>query len=366
MTIFRYLAKEIFTALAALTTILLLIFLSNQFVHYLTRAAEGQFPGFVVLRLMMLEIPNLLGLLLPLGLFIAILIAYGRLYAESEMTVLEACGFSQNKLIGITMILASVVAAIVAVLMLWLSPIISADRDRLLTSGGGPSMLIDTIVPGRFREVSGGKRVFYVEQVARDRDSADNIFLAEQAQAKPGQPAASAWNVVSAKSASVETDKKTGEEFVVLHKGNQYSGIPGQKDFRIVKFDRYVARLPRPKPTIRKKERAMPTAQLWPFNNDPRKAAELQWRLSVPLMVLVLALLAVPMSRVNPRQGKFAKLLPSIIIYIIYANLMFIGRNWVARGKLPIWLGMWWLHAAVLLIALALIFAPKCRGLFKR
>ncbi len=362
VTIFRYFAKEILTALSALTSILLLIFLSNQFVHYLTRAAEGQFPAVIVMRLMMLEIPNLLGLLLPLGLFIAILIAYGRMYAESEMTVLEACGFSQMQLISMTMILAAFVTAIVAVLVLWLSPMISADRDRLLT-GGGAAALIATIIPGRFQEISSGKRVLYVEQVKRDRERASNIFLAEQQKSTAGQ---NNWNVVTAHSASVEVDKKTGQQFVVLHNGNEYSGIPGNKDFRIISFDRYVARVPQPKPEVNNKARALPTSNLWHGGGDRKKAAELQWRLSVPIMTLVLALLAVPMSRVNPRQGKFAKLLPSIIIYIVYANLMFISRDWLASGKIPLWLGMWWLHVLVLLLALVLIAAHQWRGFFKR
>ncbi len=365
MTIFRYFAKEILTALSALTSILLLIFLSNQLVHYLARAAEGQFPAVIVMRLMMLEIPNLLGLLLPLGLFVAILIAYGRMYAESEMTVLEACGFSQTQLITMTMILAGSVTVIVAVLVLWLSPKIAADRDQLLT-GGGPAALIEAIIPGRFQELSGGKRVLYVEQVKRDRNSANNIFLAEQQKAEIGQPGNN-WNVVSAHSASLDIDKKTGQQFVVLHDGNEYSGIPGNKDFRIINFNRYVVRVPQPKPEVNKKDRAMPTASLWQLaSNDRGKAAELQWRLSVPIMTLVLALLAVPMSRVNPRQGKFAKLLPSVIIYIIYANLMFISRDWLARGKIPIWLGMWWLHVLVLLLALVLIAKHQWRGLFRR
>jgi len=139
MIILRYFAKEVISTLSALTTILLLVFLSNQFVHYLMRAADGKFPGWVVMKLMMLEIPNLLGLLLPLGLFIALLLVYGRFYADNEMTVLEACGFSQARLLAITFCLASSVAAIIAVLMLWLSPKITLARDHILTGGGADS-----------------------------------------------------------------------------------------------------------------------------------------------------------------------------------------------------------------------------------
>jgi lipopolysaccharide export system permease protein len=96
-------------------------------------------------------------------------------------------------------------------------------------------------------------------------------------------------------------------------------------------------------------------------NPDLKKAAELQWRFSVPLMLLTLTLVAVPLSRVNPRSGKYAKLLPAIVVYIIYANFMFVARDWVASGKIPPWLGMWWLHIAVALLGLFLIYRSQVK-----
>ena len=101
---------------------------------------------------------------------------------------------------------------------------------------------------------------------------------------------------------------------------------------------------------------------LWPLNNaDPQKAAELQWRLSIPLMVFTLTLVAVPLSRVNPRSGKFAKLLPAVIIYIFYANFMFIARNATASGKIPLWIGMWWIHLLVVFFGLLLIWRNQVK-----
>jgi len=130
--IFRYLAKEVFVTLAALTTILMLIFMSNQFVRYLGRVANGQIPLAIIMKLMMLELPNLMGLVLPLGFYVALLIAYGRLYAENEMTVLRACGYSPAKLLKHSYIMAIFVSGLVMTLVLWVSPMIAIERTKLL------------------------------------------------------------------------------------------------------------------------------------------------------------------------------------------------------------------------------------------
>ncbi len=349
MIVQRYLAKEVITTLAALTTIILLIFLSNQFVQYLSRSAGGSLPGMVVLKLMMLEIPNLSGLLLPLGLYMAILVAYGRLYAESEMIVLQACGYTQKQLIITTMGLSLIVAIISGVLMVWASPIIARDRQQLI-KGGGVSALIQVIVPQRFTALNQGKRVFYVSEMSRDHTQAEGIFLAQQ------EKNSSFWNIIWAEKGFTEENKK-GSQFVVLKNGHAYKGAPGSADYQVLSFDKYKVRLPQSNNNALKSEISnTPTAELFPFNNkDPEKAAELQWRFSIPLMALTLGLLAIPLSKVEPRRGKLAKMLPAIIIYVIYANMMFVGRDWIIAKEVPTWLGMWWIHGVVFLLALGLI-----------
>lgn len=358
MLIFRYLAKEVFITLIALTAILLLIFMSNQFVVYLNRAASGKIPAMLVMKLMMIELPNMMGLLLPLGFYVALLVAYGRLYAESEMTILQACGYGPRQLLQHSLIMASVVAVIVAIIMIWASPIIGVERSRLLRTTGIQT-LIQTIVPGRFHAISGGKEVFYVASMNREHTKAKHIFLARLTE-KEGR--GKEWSILWADTAFAEIEPDTHEDYVVLQEGTQYQGLPGQADYQIAKFERYKARLPHPTAEIKSDLHTASTASLWPPNNkDLNKAAELQWRLSVPLMVLTLTLVGVPLSRVNPRAGKFAKLLPAIVLYIIYANFMFVARDWLLSGKIPVWLGLWWLHIVVAIIGLLLIYRNQVK-----
>lgn len=357
MIIFRYLAKEVFLTLIALTAILMLIFLSNQFVQYLNRAASGNIPGVIIMKLMMLEMPNLIGLLLPLGFYIAVLLAYGRLYAESEMTVMVACGYGPKQLLKHSFIMATVVAVIVAAVMIWASPLIATERAKLLRSTGIKT-LIQTIMPGRFHAINGGQQVFYVESMSRDHTKAEQVFLAKNS-VKDNKIQ---WDVLWADKAFAETDQTTGEEYIVLQNGKEYQGTPGHADYQVAQFAEYKTRLPHPIVRINEDIRTAKTWSLFPLNNpDLQKAAELQWRLSIPLMVLTLTLVAVPLSRVNPRSGKFAKLLPAIIIYILYANFMFVARDAITTGTIPIWIGMGWIHILVILLGLLLIWRNQVK-----
>lgn len=352
MLIFRYLAKEVFITLASLTTLLLLIFMSNQFIQYLNRAANGQIPGMLLMKLMMLEMPTLLVLLLPLGFYAALLVAYGRLYAESEMIVLQACGYGPRKLLMHSYIMAFFVTIVVLVIMLWGSPLIMVERARLLRTTGIQT-LIQTIVPGRFQTASGGNQIFYVANMNRDHTVANNVFMARLVQ-KDDQ---SHWDVLWAENAFAETDPGTHEDYVILERGKEYQGTPGQADYQVAQFDRFKARLPHPTVEVKGDIRTLKMAELWPLNNpDLSKVAEIQWRFSIPIMVLTLTLVAVPLSRVNPRAGKYAKLLPAMVLYIIYANMMFIARDWLAAGKIPTWMGMWWPHLLVVILGLLLLY----------
>ncbi len=352
MLVFRYLAKEVFITLVALTSILLLIFLSNQVVIYLNRAASGIIPGMLVMRLMALELPNMLSLLLPLGFYFAILLAYGRLYADSEITVLRACGF--GNLLLYSLIMALFVAIITGV-MVWNNPVIAYKRAKLLQTTGVKT-LIQTIIPGRFRAINGGREVFYVQSMNSKHTNAQNIFIARSVNKDNKQ----AWDVLWADKAFIEQDKNDGLDYLILKNGRKYLGFPGSAELQVASFNNYRSRLPNPEVIVKNDIRAVPFVNLLPYNNaDKKKAAELQWRISIPLMVFPLTLISVPLSRVNPRGGKYAKMLPAIIICILYANFMFISRDWIIAGKIPTWIGVWWLHLLVVALGLFLLWRNR-------
>jgi lipopolysaccharide export system permease protein len=349
MIIKRYLKKEITLTVWVVTIILVGIFMSNQFVRYLNWVAVGKYASSVVLRLLLVQIPLLIGLLLPLGLYVGILLSFARLYVDSEMVVLSACGLSQRKIFKFVLEIAFVIAGVVAIFTLWLNPAIMAYKEKLLSTGSGES-IFQTIFPGRFETTHDGSTIYYVESLSRDRQKAQGVFMATLPDKEGDETTADYWRYMSADSADQYYDENMKANFLVMHNGYRYFGEPGKKDFRIIKFSRYGLRLPDSPVEIVKAANAMSTLKLWALQMYSKEAmAELQWRIALPLSTLLLAFLAIPLSKVHPRSGRFLALLPAILIYVIYANLIFLGRSWIEQGTLSIVLGLWWVHLLLFL-----------------
>ncbi len=366
MVIKKYLAKEIYAHLCVISGILVLIFLSNQLVRFLGRAAAGKLTGGMLLKIMALEIPILLGFLLPIGLFIAILLAYGRLYVDSEMTVLQACGVSQKQLLSYTLTFASVVFVLVLAMNFYITPWLVRDKDKILATNPA-TIIINTLVPGRFKSLN-DQNVVYVENVDNPTQTAQNIFIAKRESVTihkkvNGVDVATkvpVWRVLSADKAYQMQNSELDGSFVVAENGTEYSGVPGQRDFRVIHFKQYGARIP-DADNIKTKlgYDSLSLSELWAQAFSDKKAmAELQWRISMPLSVPILVLLALPLCRVNPRQGRYRKLIPAILLYTVYANMQFVARGWLEEGVIPSYIGLWFLHLVLLLIALSLYLDP--------
>ncbi len=358
MIISRYLIKEVFHTLLAVTFVLLLVFISQQLVRYLSYAASGKIAANILLQIVGFEIPYLLALLLPLGLFLGIILTYGRLYTDNELRVLHACGLSIKRLIMITGTLAALIALVVGILMLWVNPTIAENKQKILTSGSADNLL-DTLMPGRFQVTSDGKRVAYVEKISRNRKEADNIFIAEQeknAVDMTGTP----WIVLSAKNGYQMIDSQTQEAFVVATNGYRYAGTPGQNDYRIIQFEKYAIKTPDTNlNTQRQIDEAIPTKKLIKTYHDPNSASELQWRFAIPFSAFLLALMAIPLSQVKPRQGRYTMLLPAVLIYVAYMNLLFAGRNLIEQKTVSVLMGLWWVHLIALVLIIGLLWRTR-------
>lgn len=364
MIISRYLIKEVSNALLAASFVMLLIFLSNQLIRYLKYAAMGKIAPAVVLQLMGLEIPYLLVLLLPLGMYLGIIVGYGRLYAENEMRVMQAGGLSTQQLIKITGILGVFIGLLVLALALWVNPYLAGEKSKLLKKNIAAENVLDTLIPGRFQVSGDDKRVVYVENIARNRQQAQNLFIAEQGKSQQ-EGDSRVWNVLSAAEGYQARDPKTQDRYVVATDGFRYEGAPGQNEYKIIQFKKYAVRLIEHAMITQQEEVLQPTTTLWNQYQDPKKAAELQWRISMPISALVLAMLAIPLSYVRPRQSRYARLFPAILIYIIYINLLFVARDWIEDKVLSVSLGMWWVHICMLSLVFVLYVMQSHKNPFR-
>ena len=364
MIIFRYLAKEVMYSMIAVSSVLLLIIMSSRFVKYLAEAAAGKIAPDVLLAIMGYRLPGFLELVLPLGLFIGILMAYGRLYMDSEMTVLSACGMSQRKLLGYTMLPALFLAAIVGSLSLYISPV-GIEKAEVILKHQKNRSEFDTLRPARFMTSPSGNGVSYSESFSRDRKQMQNVFMAEMGSAKQGQQAE--LSVILAQDGEQIVDPKTGERYLRLNNGYRYSGRPGDADYEILKFEQYLQHLARPKSLTKGNVKAdsIPTRDLL-GSTKLENIAALQWRLSLPLLVVVVTLLAVPLSKTDPRQGRYVQMVPAILLYIIYLVSLNAARGALEDGELSPIPGIWPVHIVFILIAVCLLFADDVKIHFGR
>lgn len=360
MLIFRYFSRELLNSLLTVTLIVLVIFLGNQLIRYLNDAAAGNMALGVLGRLLLLEIPYLLGLLLPLTLFIALLLTLGRISSDHEWVVLKACGLSpwqQWKMIAKP---CAGVILLVTILSLWVQPKLAGYRNQLLaTTNAGAT--IQTLVPGKFQSSGNRHFVFYVNESSIDHQHLKNIFIAEQRPTTSNDN--TQWNVVKAKNGELTEDPITHAQFIQINQGNRFIGDIGTNNYQIIKFDRYLmlARNP-PAGSIGNEMDALSLSQLFGIikaktSNDPNiKAyakAELEWRLGLPVSCFLLAILALCMGEVPPRQGRYAKFFPGILILVFYTNMLFVFRGWIANGKISAFPGIGWMFFALIIFILA-------------
>ena len=354
MIVFRYLSREVLLTSSAVSAVLLVIIMSGRFIKYLAQAAQGILDPGVLLLIMGHRIPGFLQLILPLGLFLGILLAYGRLYLDSEMTVLTATGMSEQRLLAYTLTPALLIAVACAWLSFSLTPQGMQNVAQILNEQDALTEF-DTLVPGRFQSMRDGTRVTYTQELSAGRDELREVFISEKREVRSPNDTDEGITVLVAKTGRQEI-QEDGSRYLILHDGYRYDGTPGEADYRVIHYDTYGVLLPKPSVDIRVGDReTMSTGELM-ASTQPRMRSELQWRLSFPILVLIVTFIAVPLARVNPRQGRFLKLLPAILLYMSYLALLVAARSALDKGKMPIELGLWPVHGLFLVIGLLLVF----------
>lgn len=355
LILLRYLARETLMSLIAVSVTLLLIVMSSRFVKYLAQAASGDLAPEAVLAIMAYRLPAFLELVLPLGLFIAILLSYGRLYVESEMTVMSACGLSTGRLALYTLVPGVIVALLVGWLSLYASPTGIAKVQELYQNAKNASSL-DLLLAGRFRVEDKSGRVSYVQKLSDDRTTMSEVFSAEQAVTENGVK----LSVVLAEKAQIQVNYSDNSRYLVLENGNRYIGQPGSRDFQVTSFERFgqLMREPEAQKKFYKRTDAKSTTELLesPALED---RATLQWRLSLVILVPIVALIAQALSKTNHRRGRYVKMLPAFLIYIFYLVILNAARSAVEDGELPVAPGLWWIHGVFLALALVLLFGEE-------
>jgi lipopolysaccharide export system permease protein len=348
MIFLRTLLREFANLAVAVFLSLFLIALTTRLIRLLGQAAGGKIPSDAVVAFLGFSALNLLPVLLSLTLFITVLLALNRSWRDSEMVIWFNSGLSLAAWIRPVLIFAAPLVLVIAVLSFFISPW-AAEKSEQYRSRVDSRDDISRVEPGAFGESRSRERVFFVESIAGDKNSVQNVFVNSTQQRRTG---------VMMSERGMTEYAPNGDRFLVLLSGRRYEGTPGEADFRLMEFDRYATR-------IQTKEGDEPvatqksTSTLGLIEAPTRtNLGELLWRIGMPVSALILALLAIPMSFVNPRAGRSVNLLFALLTYMAYSNLLSVSQARVAQGKLAFSTG-WWLVHGVMLLVLLVLFAQR-------
>ena len=366
------------------TGVLLVILVSNQLARVLSQAAANEFPRSVVFMLITLTSAAYLSVIVPIGFFLAIVLSLGRLYHESEMAALQACGVGPTGLFRPIAALGAIIMALLVVLSFFAIPAASSGAQAIRTEALREAQF-GALEPGRFRTFGGGNVVFYAESVdsngvlhnvnvfvdrgePTDKPAPDKPAVAAVGKAPDAKAAVTPRSDVGSRlevwvaSRAEQRGAGQADQTFVLYDGYRYEGVPGEGEFRIIRFSE--GGIPIQLGAVNNattKAQMKPTAAL--LNSSKREdIAEMHWRISTPVSVLVLMLLAVPLSRLKPRQGRFGKIGVAILVYFLYSRLLVSGKTWIETSAVPSYVGLWWVHGIALAAAIWMLWRQSPPG----
>ncbi|MDR6992984.1 LPS export ABC transporter permease LptF [Luteimonas sp. 3794] len=351
----RYLSRELAQSTFAALVVLLIVSLGGVFADVLSDIARGRVPAGLMLAQLGLQVLNYLPLILPLGLMLGLMLGFGRLYRDSEMPVLTSVGIGPRRLLRPLSLVVVPMLLVIGACSLWLGPW-ARDYSQQMIEAGQRSLLVSGLEAGRFVEFPGGGGVVYVNAMSDDGSKLGRVFVYRQDEGR--------MDVTTSLTGALSIDGT--ERFLRLDEGFRVEGpLDAGLDYRLMRYASNELRLPAVESRADGNDPDLqPTFALF---GDARPAAhaELHYRLAPVLLTLAFALLAVPLARSPPRQARYGRMMTGFLAYVMGMNLMMLGKDWVAEGRIPVLLGLWWLVLPLLGFAAWMYFkdgrvtAPK-------
>ncbi len=328
MIIRRYLVKETLKTQGAILFILLLIFFSQKLIRILSSAIEGNIPRDLIMPLLVLGVSNMADLILPLSLFLGVLVTFGRLYSDSEMVAMHACGVKKNLNYQVVFFLCILTCALTTINCIWFGPWSSLKQDQLVENAKiNPSLA--GLLAGQFQQTPDGNSVIYISNV--DKNNLENVFIAKINPKDNQRP-----SIIIANKGKTGNDAQ-GNQIITLDDANRYEGTAQLKDFRITNFHNYMGII-KPKELNSNNDEINDVQQLGLTDLYETKTikseAEFYWRLTLIISVPLMAFLVIPLSISNPRQGRLAQILPALLLYLVYFLLASSIKANAGKGRL--------------------------------
>jgi len=347
----RALRRDLLNTAGAVFTTLFTITITIMLIRILGQAAGGKVASSDVVALIGFSALNYLPVILNLTGFISVLLVVTRSYQDSEMVVWFASGLSLSRWISPVLVFSLPIVIATAILSFYLTPW-SNEQSAEYKERYANREDIARVSPGKFQESSSSNRVFFVEGISGDTTKVKNVFVSSVRNGKT--------SIVVAKEGTVEFDHNN-DKFVVLHQGRRYDGVPTQPDFQLMEFERYGLLVSSQTQALvgDTTSKALTTRELLENRNNFNDA-ELLWRISLPLMGVLLMLLAIPLGFVNPRGGRSANLLVALFLFVFYSNMLSFAQSTVVQNKATLMLAWWPIHLAALIL-LIVFFAWRLK-----
>ncbi len=348
MILNRYIIKEILQAFIATLLVLMLIIVGNTVARLLGNVSDGQLPADALGVLVFIGSIKGAIQLAPIALLIGMMLAFGRLYRDNEISSMHASGIGPGQFFNAIFLLLTPLTLLLAALVLYVLPLLETSRQEI-TAEIKQRPEASGIPVGEFMHATSGDRQFtiFVEDLDEKNVVMQNFFLhVEDPTAK---------RAMLASKAVLFIDQKSGDRVLQISGGSRYDQSKADKTFTIFKFSEHGIRVPPLNTQVRERLGSKPTLGLL-ASDDVKDTAELHWRFGVILSAPIMALLAFPLSYTTPRQGRFGKLAIGILLYALYANLLITGKSMLEDGKIPSILGLWWVHIPFLLLSLWMVW----------
>ncbi len=375
MILKSYINKDIYRTTAAILLVLILIFVSSRFVKYIQLAVDGTISASAVFSLLALQIPSVAGFLIPLSFFLAVLLTFGRLYSDNELVVVHSLGLGQRDLAKMLMPSALILAIAAGGLSTLLTPW-ALNQSSVLMAEQAAQAKLGVFAAGRFKENSSRDGIVFVESkadsgvitgvfsVSRQLEEAaetdeENILQLPTTSLSVLNTRYGQLKIQTAQSGRQWENEQTGVNYLVLENGQFSEFDEVANRWQITDFESTYTRIIQDD-SIEVRDSAKSTSTLELLQTLGNKEwAEIHWRLAAPISIPLICLMAVPLSRTQPRKGKFSRIMPSVLIYLIYVLLMMYSRKMIDSGRIPGELGFWWIHGIVAAFIYWLYLPPK-------
>ncbi len=342
MILYRYLLKDIFSHTVAVSLVFLFVVLSSRSIQYLEQVTRGELSSELVFWVILFRLPEFLELIIPFSFFLALVLVIGRICSDNEMIILEQNGFSNSRLLKLFLSSGLLIAFITGFLSFWVSPFFKENLDKIYQVTNFEDNF-NSIQPGKFVILDDRSVIF-----AQDKKDniLSNIFLK-----LPEQEGTPSRNFLTAKRSYIS---KENPNLLLFEDGlsfNEDKTNQIEMQFESLSMN------------FRNDFFRNQDVQQVDLTKVKHSSLEKLWQISIPLLCLISVVLALPLSRVKPRQGRYAKILPSIFVFMTYLGLLLLVKGWIEEGSVTFPSSLLLVHAFFFLLGLFLLFRlSRLRG----